>query len=448
MADAYNYSSTAGEMRLVGGVSSSGGSFVVDAVAGLPASLPFKLVIDPGAAAEEIVKVTGVSGSTLTVVRGHDGTSGIAHSNAAIVRHMATAEDFRLSRQHEDATTGIHGAVGALVDESSVQALTNKTFQAASTEVPLVAKQQGVSTADLFEAQDSAGGKRWSITTLALTAWNGANEAFKALVNGTPVLRLAPQNAPDTGLVVDMPVGSTGRGVVVKQNGVDKFTVDPDGDTAVGKDLSVAGVVSAGSVTSAGSVASASVTTGSLSASSVTSVGSVSGATVAASGGLSGASLAVTGVGSFGSSLTTSGSLSAANFSESWTSYTPTLTGSSGNPTLGNSVLLGRWMRVGKIVHVVIKLTTGTTFSAGSGVYYFSVPTPYANIEDWGLDLGNGSAMATGPGGRTAYVADLLPGSQGVTLWGDNGLSLTGSGPIGGWGTGTVVGIMLSYPIT
>lgn len=459
MADAYYYSTTAGEMRLVGGVSYSAGSIDVDTVVGLPASLPYKLVIDPGLSSEEIVKVTAVAGTSLTVVRGWDGSTGVAHSNSAVVRHMATAEDFRLARQHESATSGVHGAAFALVDEESPQTMTNKTFQASSSEVPVVVKQQGVSSADLLEAQDSSGGKRWSITTLALTAWNGANEAFKALVNGTPVLRLAPQNAPDSGLVVDMPVGSSGRAIVVKQNSVDRFFVEPDGDAYVEKNLVVDGAVTPGSVAASGAVTGASMATVSLTVSTSISAGtSISGGTVASTGQLSGAYLTVAGAASTGAAtvngnvtstgnVTASGTLSGSNFSSGWTSYTPAVTASGSNPTLGNSVVVGKYRQVGKMVDCVIKITTGSSFAAGSGVYYFSVPTAYANIEDFGMDVGNGQAIITAPGGRSAWVADLLPSSQGVTLWRDGGNNLGSSGPPTGWGVGTIIGIMLSYPL-
>ena len=57
-----------------------------------------------------------------------------------------------------------------------------------------------------------------------------------------------------------------------------------------------------------------------------------------------------------------------------WKTYTPTLTGSTTNPTIGNSVFDAAYTQFGKTVHVRIKLTLGSTFSAGSGAYSFSLP--------------------------------------------------------------------------
>jgi hypothetical protein len=47
----------------------------------------FRILVD-----SEIMKVTGVSGTTLTIARGQEGTAATAHSNGATVKHVLTAE--------------------------------------------------------------------------------------------------------------------------------------------------------------------------------------------------------------------------------------------------------------------------------------------------------------------------------------------------------------------
>lgn len=123
----YYYSSTAGEYVLTGAVSSSATILVLNSVSGLPTSTPFKVVVEPGQPSEEIVKVTGVAGTSLTVVRGWDGTSAASHGAAVTVRHMVTAEDFTLSRAHEDATAA-HGATGAVMGTTNAQTVSNKNL--------------------------------------------------------------------------------------------------------------------------------------------------------------------------------------------------------------------------------------------------------------------------------------------------------------------------------
>lgn len=132
---AYYYSSTAGQYTLVGAVSNSATLLNLNSVAGLPSATPFKVVLEPGQPTEEIVKVTSVAGTSLTVVRGWDGTTAVAHAAAVSVRHMITAEDFTLSRSHEDATTA-HGTGSQVVGKDDAQPLTNKDLTSSTNTFP------------------------------------------------------------------------------------------------------------------------------------------------------------------------------------------------------------------------------------------------------------------------------------------------------------------------
>ena len=135
MPAAYFYSSTAGSYVLTGAVTNSSTILVLNTVTGLPTSVPFKMVIEPGQPTEEIVKVTAVAGSSLTVTRGWDGSSAVAHAAAVEVRHMMTAEDLSLSRAHE-AATAAHGATGAVVGTTNAQQLTNKDLSSGTNSFP------------------------------------------------------------------------------------------------------------------------------------------------------------------------------------------------------------------------------------------------------------------------------------------------------------------------
>jgi hypothetical protein len=76
-------------------------------------------VIDPDTALEEIVDVTAVSTNTLTITRSIDGSSGVAHSAGAVVRHMAIGRDYREANQHIENTTTAHGLTIANVLETT-----------------------------------------------------------------------------------------------------------------------------------------------------------------------------------------------------------------------------------------------------------------------------------------------------------------------------------------
>jgi hypothetical protein len=59
-----------------------------------------------------------------------------------------------------------------------------------------------------------------------------------------------------------------------------------------------------------------------------------------------------------------------------WTSYTPTLTAATTNPTMGTSTLVGAYTKLGRTVHFRAQITIGSGFSGGSGQW--SVALPFA----------------------------------------------------------------------
>jgi hypothetical protein len=58
-----------------------------------------------------------------------------------------------------------------------------------------------------------------------------------------------------------------------------------------------------------------------------------------------------------------------------WTAYTPTLTGSTTNPVIGNGSITGRYMLTGATVFGEIRIIAGTVaFNRGLGTYKVSLP--------------------------------------------------------------------------
>jgi hypothetical protein len=147
---ARNYSSTAVATTLNGAVTDTATTISLNAGTGLP-SVPYTLVLDPDTVNEEIVTVTAGSYSSLTVVRGVDGTSGVAHDNLAVVKHMLTARDVQEAQKHIEAsaaysindpeahsgtvTKSVHGLAsgdGSVVGTDKSQTLTSKTINLTS----------------------------------------------------------------------------------------------------------------------------------------------------------------------------------------------------------------------------------------------------------------------------------------------------------------------------
>lgn len=88
------YSSTAVATTLSASANNSTTSITVTALSGYPAQTPFTAIIDPDTASEEVVEVTNVAGTTLTVTRGVDGTSAVSHNAGAVFRHGVSGRDF------------------------------------------------------------------------------------------------------------------------------------------------------------------------------------------------------------------------------------------------------------------------------------------------------------------------------------------------------------------
>lgn len=88
------YSSVAQRTTLASSVSDVATTMVVNAAVGFPASTPYTMIVDQDTVNEEVVTVTSRSGTTLTVTRGVDGSTAVAHSAGASVNHGVSARDF------------------------------------------------------------------------------------------------------------------------------------------------------------------------------------------------------------------------------------------------------------------------------------------------------------------------------------------------------------------
>lgn len=153
-----NFSSTAIQTTLSGGITASATSVPVTATTGFPAA-PFILVLEPGTANQEAVLVTVVAGLNLTVTRGYDSTTGVSHNAGAVVQHSHIGIDFREANAHVNANTGVHGLTGTVVGTSDIQTVTNKTISAASNTLSGIAASSFVLSNGSGNLDSAAGQK-------------------------------------------------------------------------------------------------------------------------------------------------------------------------------------------------------------------------------------------------------------------------------------------------
>ena len=108
----------------------------------------YTVVIDPDTAVEEIVDVTGVAGSVLTIVRGVDNAgSGSIHSAGAVVRHMVIGRDLQEANDHKKGTLAAHAATTSAQLAGVISDETGSGSLVFATSPTLVTPVLGVATA-------------------------------------------------------------------------------------------------------------------------------------------------------------------------------------------------------------------------------------------------------------------------------------------------------------
>jgi hypothetical protein len=408
------YSSIASPTTLSGSISAGATSITVGATTGFPTSVPYTLALDYGAATEELVDVTAVAGTTLTVTRGVDGTSAQSHSLGAVVRHVASGRDFADYQTHQAASSAIHGVTGTLVGTSDTQTLSNKTLSSPTINSGAVSGTfTGAATWSGLQTINGGVASSGNIGTSAQFTGTGSaigQDVFRGLVSGDAQNRFTI----DADGRLEWGTGASGRDTDLFRNGVGI--------------LQTASRISAqrGTSTELAFHTQLQADTGSrwyIQSGGTLNWGDGAGA-VDTNLYRSAANTLKT-----DDALVVTGNLTAANIATgAATSYTPTWTSSGGTTSVGDGVLEGYHLKQGRDVLFWIRLQWGGTTSSTGTEWMFALPfavaTTSANantlypVQAWAFDFStNNRYMAFGYVNQSGQNVQQFTASGTATAW-------------------------------
>ena len=205
----------------------------------------FTIAIDPDTQSEEICYVTANSGDIFTITRAQAGSSAVAHSSGATVRHVLTSADLVFFR---DGVTTANAAIPAstLTTKGDLLARTTATLQrlpVGSNGTILTADSTatvGVSWATGPVPSQTGNGGKYLKTDGSTASWanvditvsTATGTTYTAAV--TDVNKLVQlSNANPITVTVPASVFSQGQQVNIQQTGAGQVTVQGDGTTTL-----------------------------------------------------------------------------------------------------------------------------------------------------------------------------------------------------------------------
>jgi hypothetical protein len=228
------FSSTSVATTLASGINSTATSIVVATGTGAalmggvtlaPGNVDsFAVALDVDTINEEIVWVTQVSSDTLTVIRAQAGTTNIAHTAGATIKHVLTGDDATFF------TAGVATA-NAAIPESVVTAKADLLVASASGVVDNLA----VGTNDYVLTADStqALGMRWAASAVSSLLTINAKTASYTLIASDLNKLVTVNSASAATITVPNGVFAVGSQINVTALGNGLVTIDSDGTTVL-----------------------------------------------------------------------------------------------------------------------------------------------------------------------------------------------------------------------
>lgn len=249
-----NYVNTASVATTAAPVGPSDLTITVANYTGYPAA-PYWAEIEKGTGSAEIVRVTNVAGSTLTITRGQGGTSATSHGAGVNVEHVVPASHFNEGETH-NAATNAHGVTGNVVGTSGAQTVSDKNFRGAFRSDFTDALPVGITSS--FESNANSAAARDGFVHKN-TAGDAARSGFLLQQSGTDRFKVSNIGnvtitpSSGTALTANGPAAVTGNTTVGGTLGVTGLTTLSGGANVTGA-VTATGTLSGGSLSVSGAI--------------------------------------------------------------------------------------------------------------------------------------------------------------------------------------------------
>jgi hypothetical protein len=128
---------------------------------------------------------------------------------------------------------------------------------------------------------------------------------------------------------------------------------------------------------------------------------------------------------------------------DAWTSYTPTWTGSTTNPAIGNGTLAGYYLSAGKLTIARIELTMGSTTTYGTGSWRFTMPVTAQVPAGAGGNVGGAALFDTS--GSARYFRHVFLATTTYVCMNDEAGVFVGQLAPFTWASGDSLAIQFTY---
>ena len=255
------YSSISQDTTLAGGgisstatsmtVASGSGNALMGGIVLTPGDI-FTVALDPDTTSEEIIYITAQTSDTFTITRAQAGTSNVAHTAGATVRHVLSSADltyFRVGVQTADAAVSkstvttkgdlIAATASATVSRLGVGAdstvLTADSTQTTGLKwatVSALPAQTSPDAGKYLQTNGSAASWAVAVPTLDLT-FNAKTSTSYTLVSTDVNKMVTLFNANPITLTIPNGIFTTGQVINIQQIGAGQVTVQGDGTSTV-----------------------------------------------------------------------------------------------------------------------------------------------------------------------------------------------------------------------